>query len=72
MHPARLHRRCHQPADASAVRREREHLRLILRRHGLIWSGMASRWPDHVANAAARSYSAPRCLRSSPPSCGPV
>src|SRR6266446_3060343 len=29
MHPARLRRRCHQPADASAVCREREHLRLF-------------------------------------------
>lgn len=29
MHPAHLHRRCHQPADAPAVCREREHLRLF-------------------------------------------
>jgi hypothetical protein len=29
MHPARLHRRCDQPADASAVCRERKHLRLF-------------------------------------------
>src|SRR5450759_1255333 len=35
MHPARLHRRCHQQADASAVCREREHLRLFCSDTGL-------------------------------------
>ena len=43
MHAARLHRRRDQPADASAVCRERESPSTISRRPGPIWSGTASR-----------------------------